>query len=156
MGSEVVFEPFLESPVDAWPQSQVGHYLRFNYTIISPRNKVMLSKLQKQLKLWKKSCIDKIFDNFIYYLDIQLYTKYIISMFYIYHVYITSWFGKELFHNGCCSVPFLTNRYTLWKMAFNWLYTKTSQQTIFIFCIRVVILASHFVKLFNIYALKII
>lgn len=124
MGSEVVFEPFPESPVDAWPQSQVGHYLRFNYTIISPRNKVMLSKLQKQLKLWKKSCIDKIFDNFIYYLDIQLYTNL--------HVYITSWFGKELFHNGCCSVPFLTNRYTLWKMAFNLLYTKTSTNYIYL------------------------
>lgn len=86
MGSEVVFEPFLESPVDAWPQSQVGHYLRFNYTIISPRNKVMLSKLQKQLKLWKKSCIDKIFDNFIYYLDIQLYTNCsIFTMFTLHH-----------------------------------------------------------------------
>lgn len=55
MGSEVVFEPFPESPVDAWPQSQVGHYLRFNYTIgpcnvMGPSNVI---KATQEVKTWK-------------------------------------------------------------------------------------------------------
>lgn len=64
MGSEVVFEPFPESPVDAWPQSQVGHYLRFNYTI-GPCNvmgpSIMLSKLHKKWKLGNSHVLTKSF-----------------------------------------------------------------------------------------------